>query len=200
MPAALPGAVLPGDFKIKVGKLRGVESEGMLCSAKELRLAEDADGLLILPQDAPIGQPVSVLFPADTILEVEVTPNRGDWLSHVGIAREIAAFTNKTVTFKRPEAPATKEAADVARIDDAACPFYSLRRISNVKVGPSPQWLSQRLESVGLRSINNIVDVTNYVMLEMGQPLHAFDAAKVSGGIVVRLRERGREVPRARWT
>lgn len=186
VPCALPGAVLPGDFKIKVGKLRGVESEGMLCSAKELRLAEDSDGLLILPQDAPIGQPVSVLFPADTILEVEVTPNRGDWLSHVGIAREIAAFTKKAVTFVRPEAPATREAADVARIDDAACSFYSLRKISNVKVGPSPQWLSQRLEAVGLRSINNIVDVTNYVMLEMGQPLHAFDAAKVSGGIVVR--------------
>ncbi len=187
VPLALPGAVLPGDFKIRTGKLRGVESEGMMCSAKELGLAEDAEGLLILPPDAPVGQPISTLYPADTVIELEVTPNRGDWLSHLGVAREVAAFTGATV--RRPEGtpPATKPAGDFVSLKEPGlCAFYSVRRIHNVKVGPSPQWLRERLEKVGLRPINNIVDVTNYVMLELGQPLHAFDAARVQGGIVVR--------------
>ncbi len=191
VPLALPGAVLPGDFKIKVGKLRGVESEGMLCSAKELHLAEDADGLLILPGDAPVGQPLSALYPSDTIFELELTPNRGDWQSHKGVAREISAFA------KLPFHASTTEAPQVQSIVQATdslvtievpdlCSFYSVRRIRNVKVGPSPSWLSQRLEAVGLRSINNVVDITNYVMMESGQPLHAFDAQKVQGAIRVR--------------
>jgi phenylalanyl-tRNA synthetase beta chain len=192
VPLALPGAVLPGDFKIKTGKLRGVESEGMLCSAKELGIAEDAQGLLILPADAPVGKPISELYPADTTLELEVTPNRGDWLSHVGVAREMAAFTGTTV--KRPEVQvaATSPAGDFVSLQASdLCAFYSVRRIRNVKVGPSPQWLRERLEKVGLRAINNIVDITNYVMLELGQPLHAFDASKVQGGIVVRAANEG---------
>ncbi len=190
VPLALPGAVLPGDFKIKVGKLRGVESEGMLCSAKELSLAADADGLLILPADAPVGQPIATLFPPETAFEIEITPNRPDWLSHVGIAREVAAFTSQPLKWTRPAAPQTAEYA--GRIGDLErCPFYTLQRITDVKVGPSPDWLRQRLESVGLRSINNIVDVTNFVMLEIGQPLHAFDAAKVNGDIQVRLAGEG---------
>lgn len=192
VPLALPGAVLPGDFKIKTGKLRGVESEGMLCSAKELGIAEDAQGLLILPAEAPVGKPISELYPADTTLELEVTPNRGDWLSHVGVAREMAAFTGTSV--KRPEVQvaAIAPAGDFVSLQAPdLCAFYSVRRIRNVKVGPSPQWLRERLEKVGLRAINNIVDITNYVMLELGQPLHAFDASKVQGGIIVRAAQEG---------
>jgi phenylalanyl-tRNA synthetase beta chain len=184
VPLALPGAVLPGDFKIKTGKLRGVESEGMMCSAKELRLAEDAEGLLILPVDAAVGAPLSSVFPSDVLLELEITPNRPDWLSHLGVAREIAVFTGLPLTQPVIEAVGTK--SDFVRIEAGECSYYTLRKISGVKVGPSPQWLQDRLNSVGLRPINNVVDVTNYVMFELGQPLHAFDAAKVTGGIVVR--------------
>jgi phenylalanyl-tRNA synthetase beta chain len=187
VPVALPGAVLPGDFKIKVGKLRGVESEGMLCSAKELRLAEESEGLLILSPDAKVGALIAKIFPPETVLEVEITSNRPDWLSHVGIAREVAANTGAALTEPLISVAATSEDPAVARIDDSAgCPFYSVRRIRDVKVGPSPEWLARRLEAIGLRPINNVVDVTNYVMMELGQPLHAFDAAKVAGGIVVR--------------
>jgi phenylalanyl-tRNA synthetase beta chain len=187
VPLALPGAVLPGDFKIKTGKLRGVESEGMMCSAKELQLAADADGLLILSPDLVPGTPISEVFPPETVLEVEITSNRPDWLSHVGIAREVAANAGLPLTAPEAIAPATREDAAVASIVDTdACPFYTVRRITGVKVGPSPEWLARRLESIGLRSINNVVDITNYVMMELGQPLHAFDAAKVSGGLIVR--------------
>ena len=185
---ALPGALLPGGFKIKVGKLRGVESEGMLCSAKELGLADDAEGLVILPKEAPVGRPLSELYPADIVLELEITPNRPDWLSHVGLAREVAAFSRESFHLAPIELPSIANAQEgmVSLQAPALCPFYSVRRIRNVKVGPSPQWLSRRLAAVGLRSINNIVDITNYVMLELGQPLHAFDASKVHGGIIVR--------------
>jgi len=190
VPLALPGAVLPGDFKIKTGKLRGVESEGMMCSAKELELAADAQGLLILPPDAPIGAPISELFPPDTSVELEITPNRPDWLGHIGVARELAAFTGGALRLSELECPPARE-ENWVRIEDARCPFYSARRISDVNVGPSPGWLARRLEAAGLRPINNIVDITNYVMLETGQPLHAFDASIVSGGIVVRAASAG---------
>ncbi len=187
VPLALPGAVLPGDFKIKVGKLRGVESEGMLCSAKELLLAADADGLLILSPETEVGSPISKVFPPETVFEIEITSNRPDWLSHVGIAREISANTDLALAVPEITPPATHEDAAAARIDDlTGCLFYTVRRIRGVKIGPSPEWLVRRLESLGLRSINNVVDITNYVMMELGQPLHAFDAAKVSGGMVVR--------------
>jgi phenylalanyl-tRNA synthetase beta chain len=187
-PLALPGAVLPGGFEIKVGKLRGVQSEGMLCSAKELDLADDADGLLILPKEAPVGRPLSELYPADTIFELEITPNRPDWLSHVGVAREVAAFSGEGFRLARVDMPDIENAQErlVSVQAPALCPLYSVRRIQNVKVGPSPEWLRGRLAAVGLRSINNIVDITNYVMLELGQPLHAFDAGKIHGGIIVR--------------
>jgi len=188
VPLALPGAVLPGDFRIKVGKLRGVQSEGMMCSAKELRLAEDAEGLLILPPEAEVGAPIGSLFPPDTVLEVEVTPNRPDLLSHAGMAREIATLLGKPWRAPQITAPVPVAAPGEAVAIEApdACPFYTARRITGVKVGPSPEWLRLRLESVGLRAINNVVDITNYVMLELGQPLHAFDAAKLHGGIRVR--------------
>jgi len=191
VPLALPGAVLPGDFKIKVGKLRGVESEGMMCSAKELQMAEDADGLLILPADTQVGLPISALYPADTVMELEITPNRPDWLGHIGVAREVSAFAK--LPLKRPEISSVTLDADASvRIEDEGdCTFYTARKISGVKVGPSPEWLKLRLEAIGLRSINNVVDVTNYVMMETGQPLHAFDAAKVQGGIAVRRSQQG---------
>ncbi len=191
VPLALPGAVLPGDFKIKVGKLRGVESAGMLCSAKELQLADDADGLLILPESAQVGAAMSEVFPADTVLDLEVTPNRADLLCHKGMAREIAALTGKTLSFTKTEIGETREDGSVRIEAREACPFYTARRIAGVKVAQSPEWLRLKLEAVGLRAINNVVDVTNLVMLEMWQPLHAFDAEKLSGGIVVRKAEAG---------
>jgi phenylalanyl-tRNA synthetase beta chain len=196
VPLALPGAVLPSGMKIKVGKLRGVESEGMLCSAKELGIAEDAEGLLILPTDAPVGQPLSQLYPADTIFELEITPNRPDWLSHVGVAREVAAFSGARFHAPQIQIPDLANAAPttVSILTSSLCPFYSARRIRDVKVGPSPQWLRDRLEASGLRSINNLVDITNYVMLEVGQPLHAFDAEKVREGIIVRTAREGEKL------
>lgn len=191
VPLALPGAVLPGDFKIKTGKLRGVESEGMMCSAKELRLAEESDGLLILPADSKSGTPIKDLFPPDTLLELEITPNRPDWLHHFGVAREISVFTGLDVKSPQAKMASMGSAEGHAVLDDAGCEYYTLRRISGVKVGPSPQWLADRLASVGLRSVNNVVDVTNYVLFEMGQPLHAFDAAKINGPLHVRRASEG---------
>jgi len=192
VPLAQPGAVMPGDFKIKVGKLRGVESEGMMCSSKELGLGEGADGLLILPDETAVGTPLTELFPAEEVFEIEITPNRPDWLGHLGVAREAAAFVCGELLFKEPELPVTKSDASVAKISSTeAVSLYSIRRIDGVKVGPSPGWLRKRLESVGLRSINNIVDVTNFVMFEMAQPLHAFDAAKIDGALTVRFAKDG---------
>src|SRR5882724_3262073 len=198
VPLALPGAELTGGLKIRASKLRGVESEGMLCSAKELGVAEDAAGLLILSPEAKIGTPIRDLFPLDTILDVEITPNRGDLLSHFGLAREIAALTNKRFVGQALRLP-SKAAGDAPALQKKGikisalreCPFYSARRIENVKVGPSPDWLRAKIESVGIRSINNVVDVSNFVMLELGQPTHAFDADKLSGEINVRLAREG---------
>ncbi|MGA7275286.1 MAG: phenylalanine--tRNA ligase subunit beta, partial [Candidatus Udaeobacter sp.] len=198
VPLALPGAKLPNGTEIRKSKLRGVESEGMLCSPIELGLGEDASGLLILSSDAKIGTPIGDLFPSDTILDVEITPNRGDLLSHFGLAREIAALTGKTVgQSRRPSglpsaggAPALQRSG-IKISATRECPFFSARKIDNVKVRPSPEWLRAKIESVGIRSINNIVDISNFVMLELGQPTHAFDAAKLNGGINVRLSNDG---------
>lgn len=193
VPLALPGAVLPGDFKIKVGKLRGVESEGMLCSAEELGLPKGEDGLLILPADAKVGAPFSDLFPGDTVLDLEITPNRSDLLSHSGIAREVAALTRRSAkTISLPSARLGVSGKTV-EVKAALCPLYTVLAISGVTVAPSPAWLKQKLEAVGLRSINNIVDITNFVMLETGQPLHAFDADKLDGDIRVRMAAEGEE-------
>jgi phenylalanyl-tRNA synthetase beta chain len=187
VPLALPGAVLPNELTIGASKLRGVESQGMLCSAKELGIAEDAAGLLILSPEAPIGLPIGELFPDDTILDVEITPNRADLLSHYGLAREIAALTHHPLRSLEIAEPLIENAPAVQISAPSECPFYSARRIENITVGSSPDWLRARLEAVGLRAINNIVDITNFVMLEIGQPLHAFDADKLQGGINVRL-------------
>jgi phenylalanyl-tRNA synthetase beta chain len=184
---ALPGAKLPNGMEIRKSKLRGVESEGMLCSPIELGLGEDPSGLLILSPDAKVGMPMADLFPADTILDVEITPNRGDLLSHFGLAREIAALTGAAAPSPRGGEPERGRAGSIKIAATRECPFFSLRKIDNVKVGPSPQWLRAKIESVGVRSINNIVDISNFVMLELGQPTHAFDADKLKGGINVRL-------------
>jgi len=191
VPLALPGAKLPNGTEIRKSKLRGVESEGMLCSAIELGLGSDAAGLLILAPESKIGAPISELFPGDTILDVEITPNRGDLLSHFGLAREIAALTGKKLKSAPREAKIELKKSGVTISATRECPFFSARRIDNVKVGPSPQWLRAKIESVGIRSINNIVDISNFVMLELGQPTHAFDADKLKGGINVRLARDG---------
>jgi len=187
VPLALPGAKLPNGTEIRKSKLRGVESEGMLCSAIELGLGSDAAGLLILSPEAKVGAPISDLFPSDTILDVEITPNRGDLLSHFGLAREIAALTAKKLKSTPRESKIDIKKSGVTISATRECPFFSARRIDNVKVGPSPQWLRAKIESVGIRSINNIVDISNFVMLELGQPTHAFDADKLKNGINVRL-------------
>jgi len=191
VPLALPGAKLPNGTEIRKSKLRGVESEGMLCSPIELGLGEDASGLLILSTDAKIGAPIADLFQADTILDVEITPNRGDLLSHFGLAREIAALSGNKLKKTPAEANIETNKSGVTIAATQECPFFSLRKIDNVKVAPSPQWLRAKLESVGVRSINNIVDISNFVMLELGQPTHAFDADKLTGGINVRLAHGG---------
>ena len=195
VPLALPGAELTGGLKIRASKLRGVESEGMLCSAKELSVAEDAAGLLILSPEAKIGTPIRDLFPPDTILDVEITPNRGDLLSHFGLAREISTLVGTPLrvvpSLGRFGETSLPQESGITISALRECPFYSARRIENVKVGPSPDWLRAKIESVGIRSINNVVDISNFVMLELGQPTHAFDADKLSGGINVRLAREG---------
>jgi phenylalanyl-tRNA synthetase beta chain len=188
VPLILPGATLPpakpGDkpFTIKVGKIRGVESKGMMCSPKELGVSQEADGLMILPADALVGQPFAEHLGGaepDVVFDLEVTPNRPDLNSVIGIAREIAALTSNPLRI--PEVNLAESGADVStavdvRIaDPELCPRYTARVVKGVKIGPSPDWLRQSLEAVGIRSISNVVDVTNFVMLEVGQPLHAFD-------------------------
>jgi phenylalanyl-tRNA synthetase beta chain len=194
VPLALPGAVLVNDLKIKPSKLRGVESQGMLCSPSELGLSQDSDGLLILSPEAKIGEPIASLFPEDTILDVEITPNRGDLLSHFGLAREIAALVGSSRWDDRgrrtaPSLPFKETGITISAPNE--CPFISFRRIDHVQVGPSPDWLRARIESVGIRSINNIVDISNFVMIELGQPTHAFDADKLKGAMSVRLARDG---------
>lgn len=191
VPVALPGAALPNGFKIKVSKLRGVESQGMLCSPVELAISEESDGLLILSPEAKVGAPIGSLFPPDTILDVEITPNRSDLLSYVGLAREIGALTGKASRPPEIALPTTITNNSVRISALRECPFLSARRVENVTVRPSPDWLRAKLESAGIRPISNLVDIGNLVMLELGQPLHIFDADKVQGGINVRLAQEG---------
>ncbi|MCF6266628.1 MAG: phenylalanine--tRNA ligase subunit beta, partial [Desulfuromusa sp.] len=184
---AQPGSVLPGHFKIKKSKIRGQVSQGMLCSEKELALAEDSPGIMILPENLPLGQPVfDALGLKDYQIEIGLTPNRPDCLSIVGVAREVAALCGeklKLPKIKLCEADsAIGELTSVTIKNPDGCPRYAARMIKEVKIGPSPDWMVRRLEAVGMRSINNVVDVTNYVMLELGHPLHAFDFNKVKGG------------------
>ncbi|MGZ0782291.1 phenylalanine--tRNA ligase subunit beta [Pseudomonas saponiphila] len=198
VPFAMIGAELPGDFKIKKAKLRGVESNGMLCSQAELQIGEGNDGLMELPVDAPVGDDIrAYLNLDDASIEVDLTPNRGDCLSLAGLAREVGALYAAKV--QRPEVKAVvathEEVRPVEVLAPAACPRYLGRVIRNVDLSkPTPLWMVERLRRADVRSIDAAVDITNYVMLELGQPLHAFDLAEINGGIRVRMAEEGEKL------
>ncbi|MBF7730731.1 phenylalanine--tRNA ligase subunit beta [Pseudomonas sp. N040] len=198
IPFALIGAELPGDFKIKKAKLRGVESNGMLCSAAELQISTDNDGLMELAADAPVGQCLrDYLGLNDVSIEVDLTPNRGDCLSLAGLAREVGALYAAQVCPPQVTAvPATHdEVRPVEVLAPKACPRYLGRVLRNVDLSrPTPLWMVERLRRSDIRSIDAAVDVTNYVMLELGQPMHAFDLAEINGGIRVRLAEEGEKL------
>lgn len=198
VPAALAGAKLPGGISIEETTLRGVPSQGMLCSAKELGLAEQAEGLMALPADAEPGREVrDYLQLNDVSIELGLTPNRGDCLSVVGIAREIAVINRCGIN--GPRIDAVNKAIDDAfpvKVDAAtACPRYLGRVIKGINMrAPTPLWMQERLRRSGLRSINAVVDVTNYVLLELGQPMHAFDLDRLKGGIIVRMARRDEQI------
>ncbi len=203
VPVALAGAVLPGNFVIKQSKIRGQLSDGMMCSAKELGVAEDADGLLILAGRPALGTPINAVLPAgDVVFDLEITPNRPDCQSHLGIARELAAWFKLPLIYPQEKFRGKVEGTahpellhNVSVLSPEDCPLYTAHIIQGIKIGPSPAWLRERLTAVGLRPINNVVDVGNYVMLETGQPLHAFDARKLGGHqIVVRRAADGEKI------
>lgn len=177
---ALVGALLPGEFAIKPSKIRDVESQGMMCSESELGLSKESEGIMILPKEAKVGTPFAEYSGReDIVFEINVTPNRADCLSHIGLAREVSCLLDRKL--KDPDrsvlsgAGTIKKAIDVRLEASEACPRYAGRLIKGVKIASSPEWLKNRLEVLGLNSINNVVDITNYVMMEYGQPLHAFD-------------------------
>lgn len=207
---AMIGAVLPGDFQIKKSKLRGVQSCGMNCSARELGLSNDHEGIMILPEDAPIGMPLAeYLDQNEVVLDLEITPNRPDSLSVRGLAREFAAMNQQDWTdpleadlakFEVTKTETTVEDEVAVTIEDAVrCPRYSAAVVKGVKVGPSPKWLVDKLNSVGQRSVNNIVDVTNYMLFLYGQPMHSFDLDWLKNGeekahIIVRAAKEGEKL------
>ncbi|GAA0202327.1 phenylalanine--tRNA ligase subunit beta [Kangiella japonica] len=188
---AMIGAVLPGDFKIKKAKLRGVHSFGMLCSETELNLGEGSDGIVELPLDAPLGQDlIEFLDLNDHVIDVDLTPNRGDCLGISGIAREVGVLTQTDVTPVSPKAVAAEvsDKLDIKLSAPQACPRYLGRVIKGINPqAQTPQWMVQKIERSGVRSIDPVVDVTNYVLLELGHPMHAFDLAKIDGSIDVRM-------------
>jgi phenylalanyl-tRNA synthetase beta chain len=186
---ALPGASLPNGIAIKRSKIRGIVSDGMICSAIELGVGEDASGIIVLEGDHPAGTPAAaVLGGADEVLEIEVTANRGDLLCHVGVAREAAAIYRTSLELPAGAGPdggsAGKPDFEIEIEDKNDCARYVGRRVSGVRIGPSPEWLVKSLEAVGLQSVNNVVDVSNFVMMELGQPLHAFDFRRLEGGAI----------------
>ncbi|NOY74510.1 MAG: phenylalanine--tRNA ligase subunit beta [Kiritimatiellaeota bacterium] len=202
-PLATIGTVLidsdSGDkLKIKKSKLRGVESYGMLCAADELGLPGGHNGILELPADARVGAPLKSCLDTDTIYELEITPNRPDWLSHWGVARDLSALTRARLRFPDiavPKFTGTGDAVTVQVRKPSLCPRYTARVIRGAKIAESPEWLKKRLTSIGLRPINNVVDVTNFVLMELGHPLHAFDLDLLEGnGIVVRKPEPGEKM------
>ena len=178
---------------LKAARIRGVESQGMICSELELGLGENHEGIMVLPVDAPVGTPLDQYL-GDTVLELEVTPNRLDCLSMLGVAHEVAALTDTTVrepdTGYPEEGPPISEQVTISVADPDLCPRYTASLIQGVKVGPSPDWLRERLSRAGFRPINNIVDITNFVMLEFNQPLHAFDFNTVTDSTVIVRRAR----------
>ena len=185
------GAKLAPDFVIKKGKIRGVESNGMLCSEEELNIGKDSDGIMILPEDTPVGVPMKeYLGINDTVFELEITPNRPDCLSHIGIARELGAYYNKEVKYpsfviNSESSEKTVDNISVEIEDSNLAKRYVARIIKNVTVKESPKWLKERVESIGIRSINNIVDASNFIMMELNQPNHTFDLDKIEGGKIV---------------
>ena len=206
VPVALDGSKLPGGIKIKKGKLRGMVSEGMLCAATELKVPQELypsvgdEGLLIFNEDYPVGSDIRpILGIDDYAVDFEILANRPDCLSAIGIARETAAALG--TTFKKPDTTVVEAGGDInnevsVRVDDAeGCPRYAARVIKNVRIAPSPMWMRKYLHAAGLRSINNIVDITNYIMLEYGHPMHAFDLSKVRGRqIIVRRAAEGEKL------
>lgn len=183
---AKPGAILPGNFKIKKVKLRGIESNGMICSLQELSVGERfihtqyAEGIVVLPNDAVVGEEVDALLNLnDAVLEFDLTPNRADALSMLGVAYEVAAILDEDLSLPKPALPNSTEKVEdfvTVKVDDAdACPYYGAFIVKDVKIKPAPLWMQNYLLAAGIRSINNVVDITNYVLLEYGQPLHAFD-------------------------
>jgi len=203
IPVAMIGAEF-GDFKIKKSKLRGVTSYGMNCSERELGLGSNHDGIMILPADAPVGTPFAEYMKlSDKIIDLEITPNRPDCLSVEGLAREVGAMYRTDVRYPSMDLTegeeATEDAVDVTVAAEGRCPRYTARVIRGVKVGPSPDWLVERIVASGARSVNNVVDVTNYILFLLGQPLHAFDFDKVKSAdgkahIVVRPAEEGEKL------
>ena len=191
VPFATVGAKLPGDFKIKKAKLRGVESFGMLCAQTELQLGDDDDGLWELPTDATVGSDlIDYLELNDNIIEVDLTPNRGDCLSIRGLAREVGVLNKAAVTEQAcaPVAATIEDRISITLEAPEACARYVGRVMRNLDLGqPTPQWMQEKLRRSGVRSLGPAVDVTNYVLLELGQPMHAFDLSKIDGGIVVRM-------------
>lgn len=198
VPCATVGAVLPGDFKIKDAKLRGVASSGMLCSAKELGINPDASGLFELPSDAPVGQDIrDYLNLNDTVFEIKLTPNRADCLSLRGVARDVAALTGSTLnSIEVVPVAASIEATLPIRIDaGAACGRFTGRVLKGVNAAaPTPLWMAQRLERAGLRPISALVDITNYVMLHLGQPMHVYDLDAIRGTLHVRMAQAGENI------
>jgi phenylalanyl-tRNA synthetase beta chain len=196
VPVALPGAVLPGDRRIERTEKMGVFSNGMLCSGDELRLTGDGDGILILPPDAPIGVALADLY-GDTVLDVDVKPNRGDALSIVGMAREVAAVTGSAIRWPETDVPEVgRPVGERLRVeveDAGLCPRFVGRWVSGIRVGPSPDAVQMRLLAAGQRPVSNVVDASNYVMLELGKPIHTFDAAAVTDGRIVVRRARAGE-------
>ncbi|MDH3217880.1 MAG: phenylalanine--tRNA ligase subunit beta, partial [Candidatus Krumholzibacteria bacterium] len=193
---ALPGATLPNGAKIKSAKIRGVRSEGMICSETELELGTDASGIMVLDGDPRVGTPIAEVLPAtDQFLDIEITPNRSDLLCHIGVAREISAIYEVPLSLPYGDGDAggeTRSDFEVEIADAMDCARYVGQRVSGIRVGPSPGWLATALESVGLHSVNNVVDATNFVMLELGQPIHAFDFKRLRGAkIIVRRAEVG---------
>jgi len=183
--------------KLKPAKIRGITSEGMVCSEKELGISDDHQGIMILPSEAPVGVPLAEYL-GDVILDLDITPNRPDCLSVIGIAREVAALTEQAlrvpeISYKELEKP-VESFASIEIIEPSLCPRYCASVITGVKIAPSPHWLQQRLRTYGMRPINNIVDITNYVMLEYGQPLHAFDYNKIAGKRIVVRRAKDKEI------
>ncbi|WP_119343250.1 phenylalanine--tRNA ligase subunit beta [Facilibium subflavum] len=197
-PVALIGAVLPGDFKIKKSKLRGQESFGMLCSAKELTIAEDAEGLLELPEEAPVGADIREYLALDDVsIEVDLTPNRADCLSVYGIAREVSALTGIHLKPLEiiPQPFVTEKTKKITLQATKACPQYYGRLIENINLdAKTPLWMQERLRRSGLRPVSVIVDITNYVLLELGQPMHAFDADKLGDEIYIRFAKEAEEI------